>query len=265
MEINKIRKIYFSPTGTTKKVIDEMSQSLLVYDFTLPEKRKSFPEVEPGDLVLFGVPTYAGRVPNVLLKYLQTIEGNDALAVPIVTFGNRNFDNSLIELRDILESAGFHTVAAAAVSCEHSFSYTLGAGRPDDDDVEEIHRFAARLAEKIRELKEIPAPIEVPGVLENYGDYYQPQDRKGAHIDIRKVFPKVNDSCICCNLCAQVCPMGSIVPHDVRQMQGICIKCGACYKKCPASARYFDHEGYIYHKKELESLYQRRADNKFFL
>jgi ferredoxin len=59
--------------------------------------------------------------------------------------------------------------------------------------------------------------------------------------------------------------MGSIVKEDVTKMQGICIKCNACYKKCPNKARYFDDEGYIYHKEELEDLYKRRADNRFFM
>jgi len=59
------------------------------------------------DAVVFGVPVYAGRVPNVLLKYLDKVQGNGALAVPIVLFGNRNYDDALIELRNILEKNGF--------------------------------------------------------------------------------------------------------------------------------------------------------------
>lgn len=269
MKINRVWKIYFSPTGTTKKVMDALTggfkEEVLEYDFTLPAARSGFAEVGEGDLIFFGVPTYAGRVPNVLLKYLDTINGNGAIAVPVVTFGNRNFDNSLIELRDILENHGFHTVAGCAVSCEHSFSYTLGAGRPDLADTAELISFANKVRLKIVDMDEICAPIEVVGIPETYGGYYKPQDRNGNHIDIRKVIPKVSDACTNCGICAEVCPMGSIVPGDVTQMQGICIKCGACYKKCPEKARYFDDGGYLYHKEELEAMYERRAENKFFI
>ena len=139
MKIKKVWQIYFSPTRTTKKVVtmlgDEISADLGTeseeYDFTLPKMRESFPDISSDELVIFGMPTYAGRVPNLMLKYLDTIEGNGALAVPVVTFGNRAFDNSLIELRNILESHRFHTIAAGAFSCEHSFSTELGAYRPD--------------------------------------------------------------------------------------------------------------------------------------
>ena len=38
---------------------------------------------------------------------LRTVEGGGALAVPVVCYGNRNFDDSLVELRDLLEADEF--------------------------------------------------------------------------------------------------------------------------------------------------------------
>ena len=82
MEIKRIWSIYFSPVGSTAKVANETASTLrgLIgcdlcrYDFTLPQARESFPELNENDLVVFATPTYAGRVPNVLLKYLETIQ-----------------------------------------------------------------------------------------------------------------------------------------------------------------------------------------------
>lgn len=275
MERKKVWAVYFSATDTTKKIVltiaDEAARLLGAeredYDFTLPGMRENSFAAGKDDLVIFGTPVYAGRVPNVLLKYLATIQGNGALAVPVVLFGNRNFDDGLIELRDILENTGFHTVAAAAFVGEHSFSKTLAAGRPDADDMKEALAFAGKIAEKVKGLPEgeAPAPVEVEGVPHPYRGYYQPRDRKGVSIDIRKVKSLVSDACDDCKICADVCPMGSISHENVREYTGICIKCGACIKKCPKQARYYEDEGYLYHQHELEEGYTRRAAISLFL
>ena len=275
MERKKVWAVYFSATDTTKKTVltiaDEAARLLGAeredYDFTLPRMRENGFAAGKDDLVIFGTPVYAGRVPNVLLKYLATIQGNGALAVPVVLFGNRNFDDGLIELRDILENTGFHTVAAAAFVGEHSFSKTLAAGRPDADDMKEALAFAGEVTEKVKGLPEgeAPAPVEVEGVPHPYRGYYQPRDRKGVSIDIRKVKSLVSDACDDCKICADVCPMGSISHENVREYTGICIKCGACIKKCPKQARYYEDEGYLYHQHELEEGYTRRAAISLFL
>ena len=96
--------------------------------------------------------------------------------------------------------------------------------------------------------------------------YYTPRDRHGNPINILKVKPKTDmDRCGGCGLCAARCPMGSIDPADVSQVTGICIKCCACVKGCPAEAKYFDDAGYLYHKSELEEVYARPAANEVFL
>ena len=213
------------------------------------------------------MPTYAGRLPNLMLNYLDTIEGSGALAVPIVTFGNRAFDNSLIELRNILEGHGFHSVAAGAFSCEHSFSTELGAFRPDWEDEEEIKGFARSIAEKLsaKDTQQLTAsPVEVAGDPE--AGYYQPRDRKGNFIDIRKVKPVTGSKCVNCGVCARVCPMGAIDPTDVTSVPGTCIKCNACVKRCTKGAKFFEDKGYLYHKEELEIMYGgERAENSLFL
>ena len=155
---------------------------------------------------------------------------------------------------------------AGAFIGEHSFSTVLGAGRPDAKDMAVVEELGVKAAEAVvkAEAEGIPAPIEVEGVPKPYRGYYQPRDRKGNPIDIRKVKPLTNDNCINCGLCAKVCPMGAIDPADVKSVPGICIKCCACEKKCPVQAKYYEDPGYLYHKVELEEGYTRRAEPVLF-
>ncbi len=275
MIINKVWAVYFSATDTTKKITEHIAKKTAeklgvqyaVSDFTLPAARESALIFKPDELVVMGTPVYAGRVPNVLLKYLDTIEGNDAAAIPVVLYGNRDYDDGLIELRDILEKGGLHTVAAAAFVGEHSFSDTLAKGRPDEADMLLADEFAGRAADKIKNMAVLTAkePIDVKGTPYPYRGYYQPRDRKGSPVDIRKVKPLTLEGCTNCLICADVCPMGSIGRENVREVAGICIKCGACIKKCPAHAKYFEDPRFLYHRRELEEGLTRRAEPEWFL
>lgn len=271
MEIRQVWAVYFSPTGTTKKVVSAMAEALGAElgctvqhrDFTVVQNRQEPMSFAPDDLVVFGVPVYAGRVPNILLPYLNTLQGNDAVAIPVVVFGNRSYDEALKELRNLLLAQGFYTVAAGAFVGEHSFSRVLARGRPDKADMELVRSFADCVKEKLRMSDDIqPVTLRDEGPVR---PYYQPLDEEGAHIDIRKVRPKVNSDCNNCGLCVRLCPMGAIEPKDVRRYINICIKCGACIKGCPKGARYYDDPGYLYHKLDLEQTYFRRAEPEWFL
>lgn len=277
MKINTVWAAYFSATDTTKTVVTQIAKELArhtgrpleTFDFTLPQTRKTPKAFGPGDLVVFGTPVYAGRVPNLLIKYVASVQGNGALAVPVVCYGNRHYDDALMELRNTLRDGGFHPVAGAAFSCQHAFSPSQNAGRPDISDLTIAAGFAYDVFQKVEGLTDPAAtvPVAVPG-NDPVGPYYTPRDRHGEPIkDFLKAKPKTDpDKCVKCGLCARLCPMGSIDPNDVSNVVGKCIKCCACVKKCPKGAKYFDHEGYLYHQHELEDQYAgRRAPSKIFL
>jgi len=269
----KINAMYFSPTNTTKYVVSSiakrisskmnMENDINYIDFTEPGVRKEKVSFIKDEIVIIGIPVYAGRVPNVLLKYLNSISSSGALAVPVVLYGNRNYDDALIELSGILELNGFNIIAAAAFIGEHSFSYILAKGRPDDKDTFIINEFSDEIHSLIKEGL-IDKKVEVSGESP-LRPYYMPRDNNGNPIDIRKVTPKTNDNCSNCKLCAKVCPMGSIDINDVCNLIGICIKCGACIKSCPEQAKYFDDLGYLLHKEELEIKHATRREPELFL
>lgn len=267
-----IKTFYFSATGTTKKIVTGIGDKLAKHsnatttniDFTLPDVRKEPMSFTKQDLVVVGLPVYAGRVPNVLLKYLNTISGNGALAVAVAVYGNRHYDDALIEWRDILESRGFKVIAAGAFIGEHSFSRILGQNRPDAQDMSIVTEFARQIYQKIS-TQSVLETVFVPG-NQPYRPYYRPKDRDGSPASILKVIPKTSIDCIHCGLCVSLCPMGSIDADDESRITGICIKCCACIKNCPVEAKYFDDANYLWHKHELEVAFTSvRREPEFFL
>jgi ferredoxin len=279
MKFTRVTAMYFSATGTTERTVkaiagsaaEKLGAGSACFDFTLPAAREggfgshgTDPVFGPEDLVIFGTPVIAGRVPNLLLKYLGTVVGGGAAAVPVVSYGNRNYDDALIELRDILEGCGFRTVAAAAFIGEHSFSDVLAAGRPDEKDIRIAEKFGEDTAAMLQSIDEPGPPVEVKGE-KPLRPYYTPRDRAGNPVNILKVKPETDpEKCVHCMTCVQVCPLGSIDMDDVSNVSGICMKCCACVKKCPHGAKYFDDPKFLYHKNELELAYTRRAEPELF-
>ena len=208
------------------------------------------------------MPVYAGRIPNILLNYLNNIKGNNTLAIPIVLYGNRDYDDALLELNDLLIKNGFRVIAAASFIGEHSFSKTLAKDRPDDIDLSIAKSFADSVCEKIE--SNTFSIVEIKG-NRPYREYYKPKDEADKSVDIKRVTPKTDRNCIDCKICAEVCPMGSIDYNDVTKMIGICIKCGACVKLCPTQSKYFDDPDYLRHKHELEEQYKKRKEPELFI
>lgn len=273
MEVKKVFAVYFSPAGSTRRLVTTLANALAAsfdapfetVDFTLPASREDAHAFVPGDLVVFGTPTYAGKIPNKILKYIQSnFAGNGALAVALVTFGNRAFDNSLAELRACLEADGFHTVGAGAFACRHVFSGALAAGRPDERDFAALAKFGAAVATRVVRANEPPVPVAVPGDAD--APYYTPRGLDGEPKAFLKAKPKTDPArCIQCGVCAALCPMGAIDPLDVSSVPGTCIKCHACVRECPTGAKFFDDDAFLSHRAMLERDFQRRAEPEWFV
>ena len=273
MEMQRVWAVYFSGTGTTEKVVTRMAKiaaedlgaEYKTFCFNLPKDREGELSFGPGDLVIFGTPVYAGRVPNLLLPYIRDkVKGNGALAVPVSLFGNRNFDDGLIELRNVLEADGFHTVAGGAFACRHAFTDALADGRPDWDDKRQMGEFAARIADKVKDLTDIPAPVAVPG--DAAAPYYVPKGTDGQPVKFLKAKPQTDlGKCTDCGACARLCPMGAINPSNVAEVPGTCIKCQRCVHKCTKHAKYFDDPAFLSHVAMLEQNFTEPKENEVYL
>jgi len=240
MNIESTGLIYFSPTQTTRKVLEGIAQGLQVtnaqiFDLTQPDAiPQKYQETYPA-LAIIGAPVYAGRLPPVAVSRLKQIKGNGTPAVIVVVYGNREYEDALIELRDIALETGFRPIAAGAFIGEHSFSTAdlpIAAGRPDADDMAKAREFGKAIRAKL-----MTATGEPGGCLQTPGNspYKEIKPSPG-------IAPSVNEArCTKCGGCVSVCPTAAInteAPGYTDKEQ--CIRCCACVKACPVGAKSLD-------------------------
>ncbi len=243
MKIKKIWLVSFSPTRTSKRVIDAIASGIRdipceTLDLTYPDESSKMVHFAADELVIFGVPVYAGRVAPLAVKRLAAIEGNCTPAVIVVTYGNRAFEDALIELKDIAEGAAFSPLAACAFIGEHSFSGNntpIAADRPDSMDLTTAAAFGTKIMAKLATI-ENPATehhLQVPGK--------SPYKEGMGFLPFTPVV--IRSKCTQCAACIPTCPTGAIsFASEIEVDQNLCIFCCACVKNCPENAMEIDAE-----------------------
>jgi len=242
MKIQSIKLGYFSPTGTTKAVVEGVARgidatALERIDLTKPAAQLKPLQTGENELLIVGVPVYMGRVPEVIREWLQSIKAQGTPSVCIVVYGNRVYDDALLELKDILTADGCVPMAAGAFIGEHSFSSDetpIAVGRPDIRDISQAEAFGRKIKEKLDAILSVDkiGDLNVPGEFPYRGA------TKLWDVD----FIAVNSDCNQCQICAKVCPVGAISKENSRLIdQEKCITCCACIKNCPLHSRTIKH------------------------
>ncbi len=237
MKISSLKLVYFSPTGTTNNIVTSITQGLNsvisdVIDITkkdIRERTYSF----NNELVIFGAPVYSGRVQVDAINFLKKCKAYKTPAIFIVLYGNRAYEDSLKELKEVGVDRGFVPIACGAFIGEHSFSSSgtlIASGRPDSADLWRAELFGKNIQNKIRNINHINeiSEIVVPGNTPYKERIVLPPME----------FVAISDVCTQCGTCVQTCPMGALhLDSTVTVDPEKCIYCCACIKTCPHNAR----------------------------
>ena len=216
-------EIIFSPTGGTEKVAHmisrQWSESTIKIDLSDSKADFSACVIHKEDQVLIAMPSFGGRAPAAAIERLKRIAGNSAKCTLVCVYGNRAYEDTLVEMEDAAKESGFQVVAAVAAVAEHSIMPQYAAGRPDASDKKQLEQFAERIAGKTE------AVVSIPG--------NRPYKKAGG----AGLVPKVGKSCTKCGLCAENCPVQAIDPASFTADAKKCISCMRCVKQCPEKAR----------------------------
>ena len=239
----QLHLVYFSPTGSTRQIMRRIAEGATAaapglvieeHDCTLPTERNKERRFTEADWVIFGMPVYYGRIPAPFHapqggpERFPKWQGKNTSAAHVVVYGDRAYDDALLELKSMGEGCGFVSMGSAAFVAQHSLNPQLGACRPHAEDMKAQLEFGKQLAHKMFTLQgqRVP-PYTVPG--------NSPHKAYGSSPFI----PETDTTlCMSCGICAACCPTQCIDQDNFATVRPQdCLCCRACIKYCPADSR----------------------------
>ena len=216
-------EIVFSPTGGTEKVADMIgkhwNENPAKIDLSDAAADFSKCEMTGQELAVIAMPSFGGRAPAVAIERLKKIHGNGASCVLVCVYGNRAYEDTLVEMEDAAKECGFLVTAAVSAVAEHSIMPQYVTGRPDEADQKQLTEFAGQIAGKTGPVSAIPGN--------------RPYKKAGG----AGLVPKPDKSCVKCGNCAKTCPVQAIDSVQFIADSKKCISCMRCMKRCPQNAR----------------------------
>lgn len=226
----KVKVVHFSPTGGTENAAYILGQYLSpeaeYYPIVAPADREKGVEFAKEDLAVFAAPSYGGLIPLVDDMFTHA-KGNDTPAVVLASFGNRNYDDCLAQMRALIEPQGFKVIGAISVVTPHVFSEKAGHSRPTPEDRKVIKEFADKILAKVKD-GSFDA-IEIPG-----NPTPEPKELK---VPTKQFF---EENCVRCMKCYEGCPKRAIDKETLAIDESKCISCQHCTYVCDFHGRSYD-------------------------
>jgi Pyruvate/2-oxoacid:ferredoxin oxidoreductase delta subunit/flavodoxin len=241
--------MFFSPTGTTRKVCEAVANSIspesqIRLDLTKPQTR-GIQKVEKADVWVVGIPVYASRMPLLARERItQVIDlvPKKTPAIAIAVYGNVDAGAGLKQLVDLLSEKGLNVIGAGEFVGQHYFKEFHGLkaegteGRPNKEDLAVAAELGTTVLKKGLDRSSILSIAAIRSKKVPFRLKFSGEKRV-----LGLLGPSTVDSgkCTKCQACVKVCPVGCI---DAQTLMGDalsknCLGCGNCMRVCPNNAR----------------------------
>lgn len=239
IDMSVLHNIYFSGKGTTKICAECIGAGLHLEEKSYDWRKQPCEtrlEIPREDVLLFSMPVYGGFIPRMCAEMAVNLKGSQTPAIIAAVYGNRHYDDALLQMKDLLTAQGFWVIAAGAFLAEHSIFPAAAAGRPDEKDRAAMAAFSAECSRMLSDLDQAQyGEIQVPGKAG-----YDAQSFKGVPFQ-----PDGDKACNGCMACVDACPKKAIdSKHPCETDKELCISCGACISVCPTGARNYHGDAY---------------------
>lgn len=253
LNLKKVSKIFFSPSGTTEKIVNEVAKNFNMnrenYDLLSFDEEKTF----DNELVIIGVPVFDGRIPKIACERLSRLKANNTKAIVILNYGNIDYGDALLELTEVLKKNNFEIVGIAATVSQHSQFNEVGENRPDAEDLRKINEFSQKIVEKLK--NNTSNEIFVSG-YKPYSDYVKSDFKVKCDDEL----------CVECMDCVYTCPEDAISEYTPQSTNiADCTGCSTCINICSENARSFAGANYEQARESAIMNNLERKEAEFYL
>ena len=225
----KVNVIMFSPAGGTARTAEILARELgeLTGAVDIAEHDIFYEGIRADreSITIVAMPCYGGRVPQLAAERFKQVNGSGAKTVLLCVYGNRAYEDTLVEMEDLAKERDFDVIAGIAAIAQHSIVHDFAAGRPDSSDAAKLKEFAKKILAKV-ESGDNSKP-KLPGNR----PYKKAMGKLG-------LVPHATKGCLYCGTCAKKCPVQAI---DIDKIFGAsrrkCISCMRCVANCSVDVR----------------------------
>ncbi len=242
--------IYFSPTYNTERVCKYFCDG--EYNSIDLCKENIDLKLNSDDIAVIGVPSYSGRVPELALKRLEGIKGDNTRCILISSYGNRASEDTLIELNDFVKKNGFVPIAGMELVGAHSIFKDVAKDRPDGLDFKDYAGFKIMIKEKLRNNEMTLTTL--PGAF----PYKE--------VKPSSLIPETGEDCVNCGDCYRACPAKAISKEDPRIIDpSLCAHCMRCTVVCKFNQKFINPKVYDAMLERLAPKFLGRKSNNLYI